>query len=55
VIAALWLVADAAEEGRNVILSMLVVGLIFLAAIGLGELMHHAAAKRKRTKLDRPL
>ena len=54
-VAALWLVADAAEEGRSVILSMLVVGLIFLGAIGLGELTHHAAAKRKRAKLDRPL
>ncbi len=32
-----WLVADAAEEGRNVILSMLVVGLIFISVIALGE------------------
>ena len=30
--------ADAAEEGKDVILSMLVVGLVFLAVIGLGEL-----------------
>ena len=30
--------ADAAEEGKNIILSMLVVGLVFLAVIGLGEL-----------------
>ena len=52
---ALWLVADAAEEGRNVVLSMLVVGLVFLAAIGLGELTHYVGAKRKRAKLDRPL
>jgi len=55
VLAALWLVADAAEEGKNVILSMLVVGLVFLGVIGLGDLTHHAAAKRKRAKLDRPL
>ena len=54
-VAALWLVADAAEEGRNVVLSMLVVGLVFLAAIGLGELTHYVGAKRKRAKLDRPL
>ena len=54
-VAALWLVADAAEEGRNVVLSMLVVGFVFLAAIGLGELTHYVGAKRKRTKLDRPL
>ena len=26
-----WLLADAAEEGKNVVLSMLVVGLIFIA------------------------
>ena len=54
-LAALWLLADAAEEGKNVVLSMLVVGLVFLGAIGLGELTHHAAARRKRAKLDRPL
>ena len=34
---------------------MLVVGLVFLAVIGLGELVHHAGQKRKRAKLDRPL
>jgi len=55
VLAALWLLADAAEEGKNVVLSMLVVGLVFLGAIGLGELTHHAAARRKRAKLDWPL
>ncbi|HEX2304541.1 MAG TPA: hypothetical protein VHH57_13020 [Gaiella sp.] len=54
-LAALWLLADAAEEGRNVVLSMLVVGLVFLAAIGLGELTHYLGAKRKRAKLERPL
>ncbi len=54
-LAAFWVLADAAEEGRSVVLSMLVVGLVFLAVIGLGELTHHAAMKRKRAKLDRPL
>ena len=29
--------ADAAEEGRNIVLSMLVVGLVFIAVILLGE------------------
>ena len=43
-LAALWLLADAAEEGKNVVLSMLVVGLIFLAVIGLGELTTTASA-----------
>jgi hypothetical protein len=32
--------ADAAEEGRNVIIGMLIVGLIFLSVIGLGEALH---------------
>ena len=32
-----WLLANAAEEGRNVILGMLVVGLVFIAVIALGE------------------
>ncbi len=42
---------DAAREGRNVILGMLVVGLIFLVVIVLGELTHwasHRRAERKR-------
>jgi hypothetical protein len=34
----LALLADAATEGRNVITGMLIVGLIFLAVIGLGTL-----------------
>ena len=44
---------DAATEGRNVILGMLVVGLIFLAVIALGELTHvasHRRAARRRAK-----
>ena len=40
-------VADAAEEGRNVILGMLVVGLIFIAVIALGELSRWARHKRR--------
>ena len=54
-LAALWFLADAAEEGRNVILSMLVVGLIFIAVIGLGELNSYRNAKRKQAKLNRTL
>ena len=54
-VAALWVLADAAEEGRKVVLSMLVVGLVFLAVIGLGELNSYRAAKRKQAKLRRPL
>jgi hypothetical protein len=55
VLASLEFLADAAEEGRNVILSMLVVGLIFLAVIGLGELNNYRNAKRKQAKLQRTL
>jgi hypothetical protein len=33
----LWVLADAAEEGRNVITGMLIVGLIFVAVIALGQ------------------
>ena len=54
-LAALWFLADAAEEGKDVVLSMLVVGLVFLAVIALGDLTHYAAAKRRRSKLSRPL
>jgi hypothetical protein len=54
-VAALWFLADAAEEGRSVILSMLVVGLVFLAVVGLGELNSYRAAKRKQAKLNRML
>ena len=54
-IASLWFVADAAEEGRKVVLSMLVVGLIFIAVIALGELTHHLAAKRKARTPSRTL
>jgi hypothetical protein len=34
----LALLADAASEGRDVITGMLIVGLLFLAVIGLGTL-----------------
>jgi len=37
-LALLPLAKTAAEEGKDVILSMLVVGLIFLSVIALGEL-----------------
>jgi hypothetical protein len=54
-VAALWFLADAAEEGRKVVLSMLVVGLVFIAVIALGELVHYASAKRKASKPSRTL
>jgi hypothetical protein len=54
-VAFLPLLADAAEEGRKVVLSMLVVGLIFIAVIAIGELTHYLAVKRKERNAARPL
>jgi hypothetical protein len=54
-VAGFWFLADAAEEGRNVVLSMLVVGLVFVGAVLLGDLTHYLAAKRRKAKLSRPL
>jgi hypothetical protein len=47
------LIFDAASEGRNVIVSMLVVGLVFLGVIVLGELTHwlgHRRQERRRAR-----
>jgi heme/copper-type cytochrome/quinol oxidase subunit 2 len=38
---------SAAEEGRDIVLSMLVVGLIFLAVILVGDLGRWARTRRK--------
>ncbi len=38
--------ASAATEGRDVVLSMLVVGLVFLGVIAIGELFDWRARKR---------
>lgn len=44
---------DAAEEGRKVILGMLITGLIFIAVIALGQLAewagHRRADRRRRS------
>ena len=42
--------ADAAEEGKNVVLSMLVVGLVFVAVILLGDLYNWRARKRHNSQ-----
>ncbi len=54
-LAALWFLANAAEEGRSVVLSMLVVGLVFIGVIALGEAARYMAVKRKASKANRPL
>jgi hypothetical protein len=47
-----WLAADAATEGKKVILGMLIVGLVFVGVIALGEtskaLNHRRRARRPR-------
>ena len=40
------LAATAAVEGKKVILSMLVVGLVFLSVVALGELTHWLRSRR---------
>jgi heme/copper-type cytochrome/quinol oxidase subunit 2 len=40
--------ADAASEGKKVILAMLIVGLIFLTVIALGETTHWLRRRRGR-------
>ncbi len=47
------MIFDAASEGTHVILGMLIVGCIFLAVIGLGELSKwagHRRADRRRAR-----
>ena len=54
-LAALWFLADAASEGKDVVLMMLAVGLVFLGTILIGDLTHYLSVKRRRSKLSRPL
>lgn len=44
--ASAWLLADAAEEGKRIVLGMLVVGLVFACVIGLGELSRRARHRK---------
>jgi hypothetical protein len=46
-------VADAAEEGKNVITGMLIVGLIFIGVIALGMLSEHLGERRYRARQRR--
>jgi hypothetical protein len=41
------LAKTAAEEGRDIILSMLVVGLVFLAVVLIGDLAERARHRRR--------
>jgi hypothetical protein len=42
-----WLLANAAEEGRRVVIGMLITGLVFIAVIALGETTR--ALRRRRS------
>jgi heme/copper-type cytochrome/quinol oxidase subunit 2 len=42
------LIASAASEGRDVVLSMLVVGLVFVAVIAIGDYFDWLARRRQR-------
>jgi predicted membrane protein len=48
VLALIQVLANAAEEGRNIIVSMLVVGLVFVAVIFLGDLNDWRVRRRHR-------
>ena len=41
------LLADAAEEGRHVVIGMLIVGLIFISVIALGETSRWLRERRR--------
>jgi hypothetical protein len=43
----IWLLADAAEEGKNVITGMLIVGLIFIGVIALGQTVEALRHRRR--------
>ena len=40
------MIFDAASDGLHIIIGMLIVGLVFLATIGIGELVHSMSRKR---------
>jgi hypothetical protein len=45
-----WLLANAAEEGRRVIVGMLLTGLVFVAVIALGETSRTLRTRRRRRR-----
>jgi hypothetical protein len=44
--------ADAAEEGRNIIIGMLVTGLVFVAVVTLGELSAWLGRRRRARRRE---
>ena len=45
--------ADIAEEGKRIIIAMLLVGLTFLAVIALGQLSRYLTARRRARRAAR--
>jgi len=43
-----WLLANAADEGRRVVIGMLLTGLVFIAVIALGETSRALRHRRDR-------
>jgi hypothetical protein len=43
-----WLLANAADEGRRVVIGMLLTGLVFIAVIALGETSRALRHRRKQ-------
>jgi len=48
-----YLLADNVSEGKDVLLVMLIVGLIFVAVITIGELAHSVNKRRKARRRAR--
>jgi hypothetical protein len=44
---------DVAEEGRRIVIGMLLVGLTFLAVIALGQLARHLGHRRRARRAAR--
>jgi hypothetical protein len=45
-----WTLADAASEGKHVILGMLIVGLVFVGVIALGQLTERLLHRRRAAR-----
>ena len=52
VLAFAFLLADAAEEGRHVVIGMLLTGLVFVAVIALGQLSKWAGHRRQQRRRE---
>lgn len=48
------LVFDSVSEGKDVLLGMLIVGLIFVGVVVLGECVHTLNSRRKKRRGMRP-